>query len=166
MSVPCTALLYDSTAATRTLKLSTTLLSISSGIRLIPFLMMSSLAWGLFWQTLFLGAPSENSQAGWDLGNRMARGYRFDAKWISPMGSYAWGILVFCSVREMSFILTILLAIAVLYLLACDSILWTTKNCSSAFFSSFSESFSLLSILILAFLLHSNFCLTDCFFRV
>ena len=43
MSVPCTALLYDSTAATRTLKLSTTLLCISCGIHLISFLMMSSL---------------------------------------------------------------------------------------------------------------------------
>ena len=35
MSIPCTALLYDSTAETRTLKLSTTLLNISCGIRLI-----------------------------------------------------------------------------------------------------------------------------------
>ena len=42
MFVLCAALLYDSTA-TRTLKLSTTLLSISSGIRLISLLMMSSL---------------------------------------------------------------------------------------------------------------------------
>ena len=33
MFVPCTALLYDSTAASRTLKLSTTPLSISCGIR-------------------------------------------------------------------------------------------------------------------------------------
>ena len=49
---PCTALLYDSTAATRTLKLSTTLLSISCGIRLISLLMMSSLVCGLFSQTL------------------------------------------------------------------------------------------------------------------
>ena len=46
MFVPCTALLYDSTAATRTLKLSTTLLSISCGIRLISFLMMSTLVCG------------------------------------------------------------------------------------------------------------------------
>ena len=37
MFVPCTALLYDSTVATRTLKLSATLLSISCGIRLISF---------------------------------------------------------------------------------------------------------------------------------
>ena len=51
--VPCTALLYDSTAATRTLKLSTTLLSISCEIRLISLLMMSSLAGGLFSQTVF-----------------------------------------------------------------------------------------------------------------
>ena len=53
MFVPCTALLYDSTAATRTIKLSTTLLSISCAIRLISFLMMSSLVCGLFSQTLF-----------------------------------------------------------------------------------------------------------------
>ena len=51
MFVPCTPLLYDSTAATRTLKLSTTLLSISCGIRLISLLMMSSLVCGLFSQT-------------------------------------------------------------------------------------------------------------------
>ena len=64
--------------------------------------------WFLFWWCPLLsvdcfhklclsGTPSENSQAGWDLGNRMARGYRFDAKWVCPMGSYAWGIQVFCS---------------------------------------------------------------------
>ena len=41
--VPCTMLLYDSTAAIRTLKLPTTVLSISCGIRLISFLLMSSL---------------------------------------------------------------------------------------------------------------------------
>ena len=52
MFVPCTALLYDSTAATPTLKLSTTLLSISCGIHLISLLMMSSLVCGLFSQTL------------------------------------------------------------------------------------------------------------------
>ena len=52
MFVPWTQLLYDSTAATQALKLSTTLLSISCGIRLISFLMMSSLVCGLFSQTL------------------------------------------------------------------------------------------------------------------
>ena len=57
MFVPCTALLYDSTAATRTLKLSTTLLSIFCGIRLIPFLMMSSLVFGLLSQTLSFRYP-------------------------------------------------------------------------------------------------------------
>ena len=51
MFVPCTALLYNSTAATRTLTLFTTLLSISCGIRLISFLLMSSLVCGLFSQT-------------------------------------------------------------------------------------------------------------------
>ena len=35
--VPCTALLYDSTVTTQTLKLSPTLLGISCGIRLITF---------------------------------------------------------------------------------------------------------------------------------
>ena len=48
------------------------------------------------------GTPSQNSQAGWDLGNRMARGYWFDVKWVCPMGSCAWGIQVFCSRNEVS----------------------------------------------------------------
>ena len=54
------------------------------------------------------GTPSENSQVCWDLGNRMAWGYRFDASWVCPMRSYAWGIQVFslrnevqCTVQEM-----------------------------------------------------------------
>ena len=57
MVVPCTVLLYDSTAATQTLKFSTALLSISCGIRLIPFLMMSSLVCGLLSQTLSFRYP-------------------------------------------------------------------------------------------------------------
>ena len=40
MFVPCTALLYDSTAATRTLELFTILLSISCGINLISLLII------------------------------------------------------------------------------------------------------------------------------
>ena len=56
---PCTRLLHDSTAATRTLKLSTTLLSISCGIHLISFLMMSSLVCGLFSQTVFQLPPQK-----------------------------------------------------------------------------------------------------------
>ena len=55
---------YDSTTATRTLTLSTTLLSISCGIRLISLLMMSPLVCGLFSQTPSFRYPSENSQAG------------------------------------------------------------------------------------------------------
>ena len=43
MFAPCTVLLYDSTAATQTLKLSTTLLNISCGVHLISLLMMCSL---------------------------------------------------------------------------------------------------------------------------
>ena len=50
MFVSCTALL-------RTIKLSTTLLSISCAIRLISFLMMSSLVCGLFSQTLSFRYP-------------------------------------------------------------------------------------------------------------
>ena len=46
MFVPCTELLYDSTAATRTIKLFTTLLSISCAICLISFPMMSFLVCG------------------------------------------------------------------------------------------------------------------------
>ena len=70
--------------------------------------------WFLFWWCPFLsvdcfhklclsGTPLKNIQAGWDLGNKMARGYWFDAEWVCPMGSYsyAWGIQVFCSVWEM-----------------------------------------------------------------
>ena len=59
MCIPCTVLLYGSTAATRTLKLSTTLLSISCGIRLISFLMMSSLVSGLLSQTVFQVPPQK-----------------------------------------------------------------------------------------------------------
>ena len=58
MFVPCIALLYDSTA-TRTLKLSTTLFSISCGIRLISFLMMSSFACGLSSNTISQVPPQK-----------------------------------------------------------------------------------------------------------
>ena len=95
--IPCTVLLYHSTAATWTLKLSTTPLSISCGIHLISLLMMSSLVCGFFQVP-----PSENSDVSWDLGNRMARGYNFNAKWVCPMGGYAWGIQMFCSRNEAS----------------------------------------------------------------
>ena len=77
------------------------LLSISCRIHLISLLMMSSLVCGLFSQLCLPGTPSENSQAVWDLGNRMARGYWVDVKWVHPTGSYARGIQVFCSVWEM-----------------------------------------------------------------
>ena len=82
MFVPGTALLYGSTVETQTLKLPTTPLSNSCGIHLISLLMMSFLVCGFFSQTLsFRYSPfPENSQVGCDLGNRMARGYRFDRK--------------------------------------------------------------------------------------
>ena len=59
MFVPCTALLYDSTAATQTLKLPTTLLSISCGIRLISFLSVDCCP-----KLCPSGTLSENSQVG------------------------------------------------------------------------------------------------------
>ena len=59
MFVPYTALLYDSTAITRTLKLSATLLSISCAICLISFLMTSSLVCGLFSQAVFQVPPQK-----------------------------------------------------------------------------------------------------------
>ena len=101
MFAPCTAMLYDSTAATRTLKLSTTLLSISCVIRLTSLLVMSSLVCGLFSQNLSFRYPLRKL-ADWDLGNGMARGYWFDAKWVCPIGSYACGIQVFCSRNEVA----------------------------------------------------------------
>ena len=60
MFVPCTALVYNSTTASRKLKLSKTLLTISCEIHLISLLMMSSFVCGLFPQTLSSGTPSEN----------------------------------------------------------------------------------------------------------
>ena len=50
--VPCTPLPYNSTAASQTLKLSTTLLTISCEIHLISLLMISFFVCGLFPQAL------------------------------------------------------------------------------------------------------------------
>ena len=55
-----------------------------------------SCIWTVFTNSFF----SENSQAGWDLGKRMTRVYRFDTKLVCTMGNYAWGIQVFCSRNE------------------------------------------------------------------
>ena len=48
------------------------------------------------------GTPSENSQMGWDLGNRIAWGYQFDGNWISPME--VMPEVFKCSVREMRWV--------------------------------------------------------------
>ena len=61
---------------------------------------LSLLSVDCFHKVCLSGTPSENSRAGWDLGNRMARDYWFDAKWVCPMESYALGIQVFCSRNE------------------------------------------------------------------
>ena len=87
MFVPCTALLYDSTAATQILKLSTTPLSISCGIHLIFLLMTSSLVCGLFSQILSSRYPPQ----------KIVRPVE-----ILGMGSYAWGIQVICSRNEVT----------------------------------------------------------------
>ena len=45
----------------------------------------------------FFQVPSQKivrGGGGWDLGNRVARGYRFNARWVCPLGSTAWGIQV------------------------------------------------------------------------
>ena len=93
------------TALTRTLKLSTALLSICCGIRLISLLMLSmktSVVCGLFHKLCLSGTPTENSQGDWGLGNRVVRGYRFDAKWVCSLGSTAWGIQEFRSSNEVT----------------------------------------------------------------
>ena len=59
MFVPCTALLYDCRAATRTIKFSTTLLSSSCAIRLISFLMMSFLSVDCFQKLCLSGTPQK-----------------------------------------------------------------------------------------------------------
>ena len=67
--------------------------------------------WFLFWWCPLLSVdcfhklclsdtPSKKIQAGWDLGNSMPRGYRFDLKWVCPIGSYAWAIQVLFSRNE------------------------------------------------------------------
>ena len=100
MFVPCTALLYNSTTATRTLKCPQ-----------LYWAFLVEIVWFLFWCCPLLsedcfhklglsGTSSENSQVGWDFGNRMASGCRFDVKWVCPIGSYTWGIQVFCSRKE------------------------------------------------------------------
>ena len=98
--VPCTALLYDSTAATRTLKLFTILLSISCGINLISFLMMSSLVCGLISQTLSFRYPPQKI---------VRRVEILRIRWSGVIGltqneSVPWEViseLFKCSVREM-----------------------------------------------------------------
>ena len=73
---PYTALLYDSRAATRTLKLS----SISRAIHPISLLMMASLVRGLFSQTLSFRYTLRKQSDGLISREQQARGYRFDAK--------------------------------------------------------------------------------------
>ena len=100
MFVPYTALLYDSTAATPTLKLSTTPLRISCRIHLILLQMMSSLVCGLFSQTLSFRQPPQKIITQVEI---------LGIGWLGIIGlmrneSVPWEIMpkVFkCSVREM-----------------------------------------------------------------
>ena len=102
MFVPWTTLLYDSIGATQTLKLSTILLKILVESIWFLFWWCAVLSKDFFHKLCLSGSPSENSQVGWDLEKRMARGYQFDTKWICPILSYAWGIQVFCSRNEVA----------------------------------------------------------------
>ena len=98
MFVPCTALLYEQNSNNKIVHNSIEhfLCNLSDYFSDDAL----SCLWIVFTNSVF--QPSENSQAGWDLGNRMARGYRFDAKWVYPMGSYAWSIQVFCLRNEVA----------------------------------------------------------------
>ena len=94
---PCTALLYDSIAATPTLKLSTTLYNVSCVIHLIFLLMMSSLVWIVFTNSFFQVPPQ-----------KIVRVEILGIKWPGVIGlmqneSVQWEVMseVFkCSVRE------------------------------------------------------------------
>ena len=53
------------------------------------------------WVVLSLSStPSQESQAGWDLGDKMARSYRFDTKWVCFMGREVMPEVFKCSVGE------------------------------------------------------------------
>ena len=61
-----------------------------------------SCVWIVFTNFVFQVPPSANSQANWDLGNMMARGYQFGAKWVIQWCKMQVTCEVFkCSVREM-----------------------------------------------------------------
>ena len=60
-----------------------------------------SCLWILFTNTIFQVLPQKIVRQVEILGIGWPRGYRFDAKWVCAMGSYAWGFQVFCSVQEM-----------------------------------------------------------------
>ena len=58
--------------------------------------------WIVFINSVFQVPPQKIVRGGWDLGNRMARGYWLNAKWVCPLGSTAWGIQEFCSSNEVA----------------------------------------------------------------
>ena len=102
MFVPCTALLHHSTAATLNIKIVHNLIE---HLLWNPSNFFSndvlSYLWIVFTNSVFqVHSTPESSQKSWDLGNRMVRGYQLVPKWIYPMGSYAWGIQVFCLRNE------------------------------------------------------------------
>ena len=55
--------------------------------------------WTIFINAVFQ-VPPQKIVRGWDLGNRVGSGYQFEAKWVCPLGSIAWGIQEFCSSNE------------------------------------------------------------------
>ena len=75
---------------------------ISCGIRLVSLLVLSLRTCGLFTQTISFRYHLRKQSGGLRSCERVARGYRFNAKWVCPLGSYVWGIEVFCSSNEVA----------------------------------------------------------------
>ena len=95
------------TASTETLKLFTVLLSMSCEICLISLLSISLLSnlysvWIVSENSVFQLIPQKWVRGGWNLGNRLARGYWFYLKWVCLLESTAWGIKGFCSSNEVA----------------------------------------------------------------
>ena len=90
MFIPCTALLYDSTPEIRTLKLSTTLSSISCGIHLISFLMMSSLVCRLLSETLSFRYPLRKQSGGLRSWEQVGQGLSVLRKMSLSHGKLCW----------------------------------------------------------------------------
>ena len=98
-------MLYDSTAATWTSKLSTTIGHFLWNPPDFSSDDVLSCLWIVFTDSVFQ-VPSQKIVRRFEILAMgywvdVTRDYWVDVKWVHPMGSYAWGIQVFCSVWEM-----------------------------------------------------------------